>query len=575
VDVIGAFLVSQWKDRVILGLLCVLFASSFGAFYGISDQNSYMLHGLRLADPSFLTKDWFINETDPHHKAFTFFVYILAKIGPISWMSKFVHVSLITLLALSNLLILKSLYSKPFLPFIFSLTILHLAVGLHSLLSHPFMVPWLTPNGMASIFFILGAALFIRSVPGQIAMPVSAGLSWGLSGLFHITFMIMIPLFLIGILIYLRKTRDLWEILAIVIPFVLLTIPLGVLTLQEFLFRGIGEGIVEKLDAFARFRMPHHYLPREWGIPVFAHWGIYIVLGVIGLVMFQPDGKHAQIVLATAVSLFGIFSFVFFCTVIFFIPQIAFLQSFRFVALLAYFSLLFFAGTLAQVATSSGYFWGPDRHQAALLGVGLLLIVFTLQWKLGIFLVLLFVICRIGIKCKPLFDVCPKFVHWFLIVITFLFLLYKTAAQFSPEHPYLKVEGAELFKWIRGHTSPHSLFVVPPDMSTFRLQTQRSIVVDLKAHPFDADGIDHWRNRLNRICGRDSASTIDQVKEGYNLLDSDRAIELARQFSADYLVIYRTRHRGDLRQLSKIYSDSVFAVYGMVNRLNNRADDRF
>ncbi len=73
------------KEKYAVAGLCALFALALGAHYGVSDQNLYLLPGIRLANPAFLGRDWYVTQTAQHYAAFTHLVYALQKVGPLPW----------------------------------------------------------------------------------------------------------------------------------------------------------------------------------------------------------------------------------------------------------------------------------------------------------------------------------------------------------------------------------------------------------------------------------------------------------------------------------------------------------
>ena len=98
--------------------LCALFGLSLGAHYGVSDQNLYLLPGIRLADPAFLSRDWYVTQTAQHYAAFTYLVYALQKVGPLPWTSGALYLLLKGGVAVSAYFTLRALHREPFLPFL-------------------------------------------------------------------------------------------------------------------------------------------------------------------------------------------------------------------------------------------------------------------------------------------------------------------------------------------------------------------------------------------------------------------------------------------------------------------------
>lgn len=566
-----------------VGLMCLLFACALGVHYGVSDQNAYLLSGLRMADPSFLAGDWFASETVQHHAAFTYLIYLLQWIGPLPWTSAALYLLLKALVAFSAYVTLRALYDRPFLPFLLSLILLHLAVGTTKLLSHPFFVPWLLPAGTASALFLAGVAALARAAP----MPsrcALAGALFGLSGLFHGTFLFLTPLFLGGVWTARPRRFSTRERIAFLVPFLGLTLPVAWTVLVSFNF---GDNAVERLDALLRFRAPHHYLPRTWGLAGFALFAEHATLGIIGLLVRWPKTPRSSIVLAAAASLSGLFTLVFFCTVILFIPQVALLEPYHFVALLSYFGLLFFAGALAQEMDSGG---DSTSRRLTLSGIGLLVTCWTNR-TVGAVLAILLCLYLAGARGGFSIQGSPRLARRLLLCGTALFLsglaafcLPLSTAFFAPyradhgpcrwaySHTPPKVlavlmpsrSESDLYRWARAATPQDALFVPPLDLERFRLGAGRGIVVDWKGFPYRLKDAEEWYRRIAEVSGTTNPASQQEALQGYLGLDAARARALARTFGAQYVVVRARQHLGDLSELNKVYSNDEYSVYRIV-----------
>lgn len=278
---------------------------SFGVFYGVGDQTIYFPPGLHLADASFLEKDWYASEVTSHHQIFAYIVWGLSKLGPIALTSAILNLFLMVAVALSTYAIINALYKFSLKVFLLVLVILHLVVG-SSLLSHPFLVPWLLPTGMASMFFFCGVALLTQAYLGRLFYGACSGFIFGLSGAIHGTFFFLVPLFLLGVLIVLRRHLPFRILIVFGIPYLAIMLPVGWPILDMFVFQDKGENVIALLDQFARFRIPHHHLPSTWDIDIFVPFGAHLLLGFIGLLAVQPKGAGSPVVLTAAVVLMGI-----------------------------------------------------------------------------------------------------------------------------------------------------------------------------------------------------------------------------------------------------------------------------
>lgn len=125
--------------------------------------------------------------------------------------------------------------------------------------------------------------------------------------------------------------------------------------------------------------------------------------------------------------------------------------------------------------------------------------------------------------------------------------------------PY-KPAAESLFAWCRDSTPPGTVFVIPPDMPAFRLETGRAVVVDWKCMPLTpADQVEWWRRNV-RLAGREVRDDGDMVS-AFASLDAQRAASLAGEYGARYLIVDRRVHAGDCSTLPRVFRNAWFDVH--------------
>ena len=563
-----------------IGVLCTLFGLGFGAIFGASDQTVYMLSGLRMADPSLWQNDWLVSSTTHPHFAFNHLIFILAKLGNVEWSATAAHVATMLVVGVSLYSLMTTLYSRPLLPFLFSIVLLHLVIG-KVVLSHGFFLPLLLPTNVAAALFLAGIATLSHAVKHETTPRISAttnsqntkvhsirlfgfsGLLFGLSGFVHATFLVLVPVFLIGVLLY--RPLSVRAAIGFGVPYLMLSLPAVCWAIQGFVIDDAGS--LERLDEFARMRIPHHYLPTTWGMEPFLQFAGYLVLGAIGLSLRKAVAN--SIVMASVASIGCMSVVIFFCTVVFFLPHVAMLQAYRFVSLLSVLSIVFFSGALAgQVESASGSFTRRDLLRSLALLFGLVY-VYWIDGLVGAALTVLFLSGWIGMKLTNFARFSSRTA---MVVCTSVVLLtqFGHAVHRFPMSTRALMplpEGlASLFEWVRETTSKDALFVVPIDLQRFRLHTRRSIVVDWKGNAFRRKDIEEWFRRLGAVCGVSNARSYRELYRGYLALDGKRARQLADEFGAEYLVVKAFEHKGHLDDLEKVYSQFGFSIYRIANR---------
>ena len=573
----GLLISKKLKDSyflINLILYCALFALSFGLYFGISDQNVYLLRGIHLADHSFLPNDWFVSNTIHHHKTFTNLIYLIVSSGlPLDWTCKALHFLLMAMVGASAYLILAGLFNCLRLSFILSTVVLHLAVGTFNILSHPFLVPWLLPTNISSGFFLAAIAVWTHADrPSRFGI---TGLLFGLSSLFHGTFLLLTPLFLLILIFLFQKKLSYKNLLIFCTPYIFLILPNLCTLLSKFSVLEYSQNMVAELDTLARVRVPHHYLPQKWNWTDFSVFVKCILLGGIGFIIATPTGIRVKSVFYSILAIVIVSALILICTLVIFLPEVALWLPYRFIALLTFFSLLLFSGAIVQqfqVRITSI----EDGVKLFLLSCGLVIV-----WGInkGVFTVLL-LLFSLWFSCN-LIRLEKKrtlqLVHTAIIAFSIIFLIWQAAITLPDDSPFpIDEEENVLFSWVKANTTEQALFVVPIykyRFQGFRLQAQRSIVVDWKAHPFEITGFKEWFRRIALVSGVHQPFFLDDVANGYQHLDSQRAQKLYAEFGAMYFVVDESKHKGSLDQLERVYAHGKYAVYFLdKNRLGKLSE---
>jgi hypothetical protein len=99
--------------------------------------------------------------------------------------------------------------------------------------------------------------------------------------------------------------------------------------------------------------------------------------------------------------------------------------------------------------------------------------------------------------------------------------------------------------WIREHTPPDAVFLVPPDEQEFRLRARRAIVVNYKAVPQLSRELGVWRDRLREVLQmrdlrnlpRPFEKTLAAIHERYESLPPEHYADAARRYGARYVLV--------------------------------------
>jgi hypothetical protein len=115
--------------------------------------------------------------------------------------------------------------------------------------------------------------------------------------------------------------------------------------------------------------------------------------------------------------------------------------------------------------------------------------------------------------------------------------------------------------WASEHTPADALFVVPPAYKAFRVKADRAIVVDFKSFAFDDEAMLEWLARLKGVVGRDELSLGNdwerELTEAYDTQPRESLLKAAESYGADFVVV-----PGDWTlPLELVYANDGYAVF--------------
>ncbi len=263
---------STLARRGFAALAALLFGLGFGLNFGVSNENTYLLGGLRLLHPEMLAHDWLATQTTPYHRLFAYPVAALLYLDASGWLFAAVNVILLTVGAVVVFKLIESVIAAPARspvagepplvpsaqPLAFAKPLLALVlVLLVNLATHSLSVADSTlytlafePATLGVTGFLLGMYLFARERYLLSGAAVAAG------GVFHANYLILsFPVFLLAHLVLRRRgvLRPLLRQFAV--PVVALAALLPII-IPIALHPGSSG-----TDILLSIRSPHHYRP--------------------------------------------------------------------------------------------------------------------------------------------------------------------------------------------------------------------------------------------------------------------------------------------------------------------------
>lgn len=543
------------KDHRLLVLvptISLLFALAIGIQTGGSDHVVYLLPGMRLADPTFLTTDWFLNTASVPHRAFMYTVAAMAWTGHlVSWLAVATILQSV-LLAIGVWFLAVRLYDEPVVPW--GLTLVALAathtrgVGLSWLL-----VPQYSAATISAVAIVGGLAVLANG-----RNEIVAGLLFGLGALFHANFaVLMVPV--LGLTaIYLVVAGQPRKAIALVLPCIVLGSPTYLQVVAH-----IREPQVDLASSINVARFSHNYDPRTWGPAQGLLFGVAVAAGAVGIGLRPPrESKPFFIAIVTMVVM----------TVTTLVIGYAGLSEtvinampWRLSSIVMVCLFLAIAAAVFAPPEVGPWFW---LRRTLLVVIGLAAVVALIfgsdrQIRLGAAAAtFLFFASRSGWLSRG----GPRAGRVGLPLaagVLVLGLLPAVWQGIRDSHVEIRTEAAsppELYEWVRANTPSDAVFAIPPGWTDFRLLARRAIITDHRSPPIDAAGLVAWAERLEDLTGLRPGPDAAPFDTAFLAADCGRMSRLATRYGARYGI----RRTGMPPCGQLVYSGPDFAVVDML-----------
>jgi hypothetical protein len=366
--------------------------------------------------------------------------------------------------------------------------------------------------------------------------------------------------------IYFRSQIGIPRLVVALIMFVILASPIildGVNSPQSGSFLIPSAQWVELL----RLRSSHHVFPFSWDREIF-------IAGVLMFLVFVVSWKHRPaenfqhhtiLIFTFAILLLLVIGTVFAEIVpIKFIIQYSLLRS---AIMLFYFIPIYYANYyIEEIHLSSNL---SDYLRVALLS----LFLFDLQSEsiiipMGFILVtVVWGIYRLSPKFQRLAAPINTIVRPSMVILLTVFIVlfgirtYIQKGNFSifngDDREWIHVQ-----HWARDNTDKNAIFIVPPHLTGFRIESERAIYVSWKDGTLtflDEDFGPDWLSRLNTL-GYDPYEPVASLEETFRTLDEARVRDISLQLNtADlYLVAFADQPTLDFQL---VYENEKFIVY--------------
>jgi len=506
------------EDKIIrYAYIPLLFVFAFAyeqkPLYAIN-QNTYFLHGLANAGAGFLKLDWLAQTIDPF-PVFSFLVKIILQF-PGEHAFYFIYVGLLAVFFHSILGIVCEVMDirrsrVTYLTYSALITILYSGLLNNLLAKLPGSALFsmlFSPDGLLTIGiagqFVLGAT-FQPSTFGVLILlsmymflrgkTLTAIIFLATAATIHSSYLLCAVIMTSTYLtIIYAKTRDIRKLLLPGVFAFALVLPVFVYNLIHFLPTN-AEITAQAQDILVNYRFPHHARPLDWQS------------------IFQSIVVIISLYLTRKTRLFQLMLLPF---------------------------LMAAALTAVQLITGSA--------SLALL----------FPWRISVVLIpiassviLAYIVNNTFRYFRPYIE---KYNHslYALIIFTVLAIGCHGAIKTITLLNSPKTGMTDSVKYITGTATADHVYLIPPDIESFRMAAKVPILVDFKSHPYKDVEIVEWRSRLALA---DSFYSADQ-KTACGILD-----EIRSKYAVSHVLMRNESKRSDCGGMIEMYKDSDFIVY--------------
>lgn len=507
--------IMDWNPTIaVLGFLACLGAyfARFGYDYGNSDQDELIPAVYRvLSEGVLFSQDWFVSQQTAHFGVRTTTIELVAALARIS--SPYVAVTILYVASAAAIYLgvywlssrVTSARSAPWLACLFVLVLAKgFTLGGNDLL-HELFVPSMAAWALATW------ALCAWFSGNHLAAGILGGLSVPFQALVGLQ---LVPLFgLASMLLWRWRSEP-----AHIIGFVRFGLAFGFIAavpVYLLLSSGIGPTTPTTADPFmdilATIRAPHHFLPTAFPVQSVVRFALLAVAGTVALVRLPtwPD-RDGFVAILVSVGIICSAAFVF--TVVFPLTPVVKLQLFK---LTVHAKLLFGIAAVTAIVTVLESRFNPEL-------------------------------------LRVLAPVAP-------VVLLVVALVVAPKRAFLQHEKRAESDWGVVERWIETEIATDAVFLIPPSNGHFRSSAKRSIVVNYKATPFDAENLTEWRRRIDLVTGGQGLSPGVKAREldrHYANLNRVQLANVALTTGADFVIT-----TNPLDSVATVFSAGSLLIY--------------
>jgi hypothetical protein len=557
---------SQWEgtfiQRTLVAAAALLFALGFGLSFGYSNENTYLVPGVRLLDPESFSHDWFATQSTPYHKVFAYPAAALLALDSSGWLFALVAVVIVALGAVIVFKLVQSIAAPGLQLLVFLLVMLLALVTRTQSVADSFLYTReFEPATLGVTGFLLGMCLFVR---GRYLL---SGLALAAGGIFHANYLLLaFPVFAISHLILRR--RGLFRPLLLQFAFPVVALLALLPAVVPIALQPGSEGT----NILLTIRSPHHYQPSVFGEGFIPLLGWLLLLGS-SLRRTEVRWARFSPAVALAAAMTVLIAVASALTTLVYVSSVAQLYVWRVAPPVVLLAQIFTArmvaagmtrpepaaaeertawsaggseGGFASGAAGRGWLLAPLWRAILVVAAGVCFVYYYyLQHLDRLVLEVLGAVLLLGVvgwalrgrpaRATPAHARAASLTGMVLLATLALAIL---AGKGVTENSNLlagTTPESQLYAWART-ADRDAVFMIPPDMLEFRLSSRRAVVVDWKSAPFAPLELEEWYRRIDAVSGRLHPRTVEEATAGYAGLDARRLANLADLYIAAYVV---------------------------------------
>lgn len=564
---------------VVALVAAVALALSFGLHYGMSNQQTYLIHALVRFDPTLFPNDWYAREAADIHSMWSRVAALLLSIhdGPEHLVAIELVLTVVGCLAIAWLVRAALPDPREALPVLLGWYALAFVSRTIDVMGSFLFAGYLQPSSFGEAGILIAAACLAHR------RHVTFGVALALGGLLHLNFLAL-GLASLGLAQLALTPR--WPALGFgawlreLLPRLARAFALPLLVflwaLPQFLVAA-KTGSAEATRIVVEIRAPHHFQPTWEALAPFLAWQGAGWLALLARRWSRVRDQAADAIWDTLLPLHaGVGGFVVVCAAVataLHVDLVLQLFPFRFAPLASVIAAVAVLGC-GVTAALRGATWpawcGLGLAGAVLASWGVApeqrVWVFALGALVAVAAALRVLLARRRPPQPAQQRVPVPALEGALVTAGLAACLTIAAAwtplgAFAPRIHALPQRQRALVHWVRTTTELDDVFLVPPSLGTFRMFARRSVVVDWKSAGAYGTDILEWYRRINRVAGH-RVRKRTHADKGYARMDRARAEELRREFGVRYLVLQKPRAPGAPVDIGAVaFENGAYVVY--------------